>query len=138
MAAYQNAKEQGDEVVVERFAPGDDYRILVIDGKVVAVSRREPAHVIGDGQKTISQLVEDVNTDPRRSDHHATALSKIVLGPVALEVLREQGYSPDSVPSQNERVLIRRNANLSTGEPLRTSPTRSIPTSSRDRSMPPA
>lgn len=115
VAAYQNAKEQGDEVVVERFAPGDDYRILVIDGKVVAVSRREPAHVIGDGQRTISQLVEDVNTDPRRSDHHATALSKIVLDPVALEVLREQGYTPDSVPPQSERVLIRRNANLSTG-----------------------
>ncbi|SIN78621.1 cyanophycin synthetase [Singulisphaera sp. GP187] len=115
VTAYQNAREQGDEVVVERYAPGADYRILVIDGKVVAASRREPAHVIGDGRQTIAQLVEHVNTDPRRSDHHATALSKIVLDPIALEVLSEQGVTPNSIPHKDERVLIRRNANLSTG-----------------------
>lgn len=115
VAAYHNAREQGDEVVVESYAPGADYRILVVDGKVVAASRREPAHVIGDGSRTIAQLVAEVNKDPRRSDHHATALSKIVLDPVALEVLREQGAAPDTVPAAGVRVLIRRNANLSTG-----------------------
>jgi cyanophycin synthetase len=114
-AAFANAREEGDEVVVERYAPGADYRVLVVGGKVVAASRREPAHVIGDGARTIRTLVDEVNTDPRRADHHATALSKIVLDSVALSVLAEQGCTPDSVPAEGARVLIRRNANLSTG-----------------------
>ncbi len=113
--AFANAREEGDEVVVERYAPGADYRVLVVGGRVVAASRREPAQVIGDGQSTIAQLIEDVNKDPRRADHHATALSKIVLEPISLGVLAEQGYEPSSIPAAGTRVLIRRNANLSTG-----------------------
>ncbi|MBV8555413.1 MAG: cyanophycin synthetase [Planctomycetaceae bacterium] len=115
MAAFDNAREEGDEVVVERFAPGDDYRVLVVGGRVVAAARRDPAQVVGDGRRTIAELVEEVNRDPRRADYHAMALSKIVLDPVALGVLEEQGYQPDSVPPAGARVLIRRNANLSTG-----------------------
>jgi cyanophycin synthetase len=115
VTAFANAREEGDEIVVERFAPGADYRVLVVNGKVVAASRREPAHVIGDGRRTIAQLVEEVNKDPRRADHHATALSKIVLEANALAVLCEQGYSPESIAPEGTRVLIRRNANLSTG-----------------------
>lgn len=115
VAGFANALEQGDEVVVERYAPGADYRVLVVGGRVVAASRREPAQVIGDGRSTIARLVEEVNKDPRRADHHATALSRIVLDPIALSVLREQGYDPESVPADGVRVLIRRNANLSTG-----------------------
>jgi cyanophycin synthetase len=114
-AAFANAREEGDEIVVERYAPGDDHRILVVDGKVVAASRRDPAHVVGDGRRTIAALVEEANKDPRRADHHATALSRIVLDPVALAVLGEQGYRPESVPPAGAKVLIRRNANLSTG-----------------------
>jgi len=114
-AAFRNALAQGDEVVVERFAPGFDYRVLVVDGKVVAASRREPAHVVGDGVHSIEELVAEVNKDPRRSDHHATALSKMVLDSIALEVLAEQGLVPTSIPARDTRVLIRRNANLSTG-----------------------
>src|SRR5207249_54969 len=78
-------------------------------------ARREPAQVVGDGISSIQELVDEVNTDPRRSDDHATALTKIKLDAIALAVLSEQGYTPDSVPPHNERVLIRRNANLSTG-----------------------
>ncbi len=59
--AYESAREQGDAIVVEKFAPGDDYRLLVVGGKLVAAARREPAHVIGDGLHTVSQLVELVN-----------------------------------------------------------------------------
>jgi len=114
-AAFANALEQGDEVVVERYAPGADYRVLVVGGRVVAASKREPAHVIGDGRSTITQLIAEVNKDPRRADHHATALSKIVLDPISLGVLNEQGYQPASIPAAGTRVLIRRNANLSTG-----------------------
>ena len=113
--AYANARAEGSEVVVERHAPGDDYRVLVINGRVVAAARRDPAHVIGDGRRTIAQLIEEVNADPRRADHHATALSKIVLDPTALQVLEGEGHHPGSVPLAGERVLVRRNANLSTG-----------------------
>ncbi|MEO6810782.1 MAG: cyanophycin synthetase, partial [Isosphaeraceae bacterium] len=115
VAAFHNAKAEGDHVLVERFAPGDDYRLLVIGGKLAAAARREPAHVIGDGRQSITLLIDEVNLDPRRGEDHATALSKIELDAVALEVLREQEFTPDSVPRAGQRVMIRRNANLSTG-----------------------
>jgi cyanophycin synthetase len=113
--AYQAARAESEEVLVEQYAPGDDYRLLVIGGRMVAAARREPAQVIGDGHSTIARLVEIANQDPRRSDDHATALSKIYLDDIALAVLAEQGHAPDSIPAPGERVLIRRNANLSTG-----------------------
>jgi cyanophycin synthetase len=115
LTAYANAREEGSRVVVERFAPGADYRVLVVGGQVLAAARRDPAHVIGDGERTIAQLVAVVNEDPRRGEDHATSLSKIVLDAVALGVLAEQGFTPDSVPAEGLIVLIRRNANLSTG-----------------------
>jgi cyanophycin synthetase len=89
--------------------------VLVVGGKVVAASRREPAQVIGDGKSTIRDLVAEVNRDPRRSDGHSTSLSFIHLDQIALGVLASQGYTPDSVPPTDAVVLIRRNANLSTG-----------------------
>ncbi|MBX7169249.1 MAG: cyanophycin synthetase [Pirellulales bacterium] len=115
MAAFAAAKEEGSSIMVEQFAPGDDYRILVIGDKMIAAARREPAHVVGDGVSTIRHLVDEVNKDPRRSDDHATVLTKIKLETIALALLAEQGFTPDSVPPAGQRVLIRRNANLSTG-----------------------
>jgi cyanophycin synthetase len=115
MAAYQAASRESQDIIVERFAPGADYRLLVIGGKLVAAACREPAQVVGDGVRTVSELVEIVNTDPRRGDDHATALSKIKIDAIALGVLAEQGLAPDSVPASGLKVLIRRNANLSTG-----------------------
>jgi cyanophycin synthetase len=113
--AFDAACQEGDSVMVERFIPGSDYRLLVVGERFVAAALREPAHVIGDGRSTITQLIDEVNRDPRRSDGHATVLSRIKLDPVALAVLCEQGHAPDSVPSAGTRVLIRRNGNLSTG-----------------------
>jgi cyanophycin synthetase len=113
--AYAAARAEGDEVVVEKYITGDDYRLLVIGGRLVAAALREPARVIGDGRHTVAELVEEVNRDPRRSDGHSTALSYIRLDPIGLAVLAEQGYTPQSVPPAGARVLIRRNGNLSTG-----------------------
>jgi cyanophycin synthetase len=113
--AYAAARAEGDQVLVEQFIPGVDYRILVVGGKVVAAALREPAQVVGDGRHSIRELVEEVNRDPRRSDGHATVLSFIRLDPIGLAVLAEQGLTPDSVPPPGARVLIRRNGNLSTG-----------------------
>jgi cyanophycin synthetase len=115
VAAYEHASDGGYSVVVERFAPGDDYRLLVVAGKLAAAARREPAQVRGDGVRTIEQLVEDVNRDPRRSNDHSTVLSKIVIDPIACATLDEAGYALDSIPERGETVVIRRNANLSTG-----------------------
>ena len=115
MAAYQAALAESKQVVVEKFAPGHDYRVLVVGGKVVAAARREPAKVLGDGIHTIRELVDLVNLDPRRGEHHATVLSKIKLDAVAQGVLADQGHTPDSVPPAGTVVLIRRNGNLSTG-----------------------
>lgn len=115
MAAYAAAREEGRSIVVERHAPGDDYRMLVVGGKLIAAARREPAHVIGDGRSTVQHLIDRVNEDPRRSDGHSTSLSLIKIDAVALGVLLEQGMTPDTIPPVGKKVLIRRNANLSTG-----------------------
>jgi cyanophycin synthetase len=113
--AFAAAREQGEEVIVERYVPGADYRLLVVGGRLVAAALREPPAVVGDGRSTVSDLVAAINRDPRRSDGHGTALSVIKLDAVARATLAEQGHSPDSVPAAGERVLIRRNANLSSG-----------------------
>jgi cyanophycin synthetase len=115
LAAYDVARAESAYVMVENYLPGRDHRLLVIGGNLVAAALREPAHVIGDGVSTITALIAKVNDDPRRSDGHATPLSFIKIDPVALGVLEEQGFTPDSIVANGQRVWIRRNANLSTG-----------------------
>jgi cyanophycin synthetase len=114
-AAYVAACEESSNIVVEKFAPGDDFRVLVVGDRVIAAAKRVPAQVFGDGNRSISQLIDEVNRDPRRGEDHATSLSKIKIDAVAMGVLAEQGYMPDSVPAAGTKVVIRRNANLSTG-----------------------
>lgn len=115
VAAYAAARQEGRSIVVERYAPGADYRLLVVGDRVIAAARREPAQVIGDGVHTVKELVDIVNSDPRRGEDHATCLSKIPLDEVSIAVLADQGYTVDSIPPAEAKVLIRRNANLSTG-----------------------
>ncbi|MEY2804267.1 MAG: cyanophycin synthetase [Pseudomonadota bacterium] len=115
IAAYQVAEEYGGDVLVERFLPGSDYRLLVVGDRLVAAARREPPLVIGDGKHTVRQLVDKVNADPRRGDGHATSLTKIRFDEVALARLKEQGLEAESVPPKGQRVILRNNANLSTG-----------------------
>ena len=114
-AAYEVAINESSRVIVERYITGDDYRLLVVGNQLVAAAWREPANVIGDGHSTIRELVDEVNRDPRRSDGHGSVLSFIKIDATSLAVLAEQGYAPDSVPPAGVKVLIRRNANLSTG-----------------------
>ncbi len=113
--AHAVSARESSFLMVEKYVPGDDYRLLVVGDRLAAASLREPAHVIGDGKSTIHQLIDLVNTDPRRSDGHATALSFIKIDAVALGVLEEQGLTPGAIPLAGQKVLIRRNANLSTG-----------------------
>ncbi|MFM7185116.1 MAG: cyanophycin synthetase [Planctomycetota bacterium] len=113
--AWILANEVDSSVVVERFVTGGDHRILVVAGRMVAAARRHPPIVVGDGAHTVRQLVDGVNEDPRRCGDHATSLSPMVIDEVAVAVLREQGLTEQSVPEAGRGVLLRRNANLSTG-----------------------
>ncbi|MFL6673523.1 MAG: cyanophycin synthetase [Massilia sp.] len=114
-AGFHTAAEFRDDVMVERYLPGHDYRLLVIGNKLVAAARREPPHVVGDGVHTVRQLVDTVNLDPRRGSGHSTSLTKIRFDDIALASLAKQGYVADSVPPKGQRVTLRNNANLSTG-----------------------
>jgi len=113
--AFGAAQVHDAHVIVERFVPGEDYRLLVVGDRLVAAARREPPNVIGDGVHTIRELVVLVNTDPRRGVGHATPLTRIRLDEIALDCLRIQGFGPDTVPPRGGRVVLRNNANLSTG-----------------------
>ena len=115
MTAYKTAKSFRDDVLVERYLPGSDFRLLVVGNKLVAASRRDPPLVIGNGKNTVRELVEIVNSDPRRGEGHATSLTKIRLDDIAKNRLKEQGLEENSVPTKGTRVILRNNANLSTG-----------------------
>ncbi|HRY06103.1 MAG TPA: cyanophycin synthetase [Hyphomicrobiaceae bacterium] len=115
LAAYAAASEYSNELLIERYMPGQDFRILVVGDKVVAAARREPPHVIGDGVHTVRQLLDVVNSDPRRSSGHATSLTRIRLDNIALARLAAQDLTPDCVPEKGRRVVMRSNANLSAG-----------------------
>ena len=112
--AYAAAAEYGT-VMVERFLPGHDFRLLVVGDHLVAAARREPPQVLGDAIHTVRELVDLVNLDPRRGTGHATPLTKIRLDEIALGRLSGEGLTPDSIPAKGQRVVLRNNANLSTG-----------------------
>ncbi len=114
-AAWAAAREISSDVMVERFIPGHDFRLLVVGSQMVAAARRDPPQVIGDGEHTVRELVEIVNADPRRGEGHATSLTKIRFDDIALARLALQGFDADSVPPAGARVVLRNNANLSTG-----------------------
>ncbi|MGS1006687.1 cyanophycin synthetase [Achromobacter anxifer] len=113
--AFEVAEEISSEVIVERYIPGHDFRLLVVGGALVAASRRDPPQVTGDGVQTIRQLVDQVNADPLRGDGHATSLTKIRFDDIALATLKKQGFDADSVPPSGTLIFLRNNANLSTG-----------------------
>ncbi|MFH1818988.1 MAG: cyanophycin synthetase [Pseudomonadota bacterium] len=115
MAVYGAAAAISEEVLVERFIPGHDYRLLVVGNRLVAAARREPPHVIGDGVHAVRELVAQVNSDPRRGEGHSTSLTKIRLDDIAMARLAVHGLDADSIPAMGERVVLRNNANLSTG-----------------------
>ncbi|MES1173446.1 MAG: cyanophycin synthetase [Myxococcales bacterium] len=115
VAAFEIAFAADGEVIVERHIEGADYRLLVIGGRLVAAARREPPQIVGDGKSSIAALVAVENLDPRRGDDHSTSLSKIKLDEIGREILAEQGLTVDSVPAPGAVIVLRRNANLSTG-----------------------
>jgi cyanophycin synthetase len=102
-------------VVVESFIQGNDYRVLVVDGHMVAVAERVPAHVIGDGQHTVRELVDITNKDPRRGIGHEKVLTRIKIDDAADELVVKQGFALDQVPPKDAVVKLAATANMSTG-----------------------
>ena len=113
--AFATAKEFRDDILVERYMPGNDFRLLVVGDKLVAAARRDPPKVVGDGEHTIAELVAQVNLDPRRGSGHSTSLTKIRIDDIAHVCLANQGFKADDIPALGQRVNLRNNANLSTG-----------------------
>jgi cyanophycin synthetase len=115
--AFYFAKEQGNSrsVLAESFVTGFDHRMLVVDNELVAVAKRVPGHVIGDGKLTITELVDIVNADPRRGIGHEKVLTRIELDQQANRLMQDVGYNAETVLKKDERFFLRSTANLSTG-----------------------
>jgi len=110
-----HAKQYSRRVIVEKFITGFDFRILVIDNKLVAAAKRVPAHVLGDGKHTIQELIDETNKDPRRGYGHENVLTEITVDRDTTDLLEKLGYTLDTVPNNGETVYLKSTANLSTG-----------------------
>jgi cyanophycin synthetase len=113
--AYESARGICPRVIVEACQTGQDYRILVIDGRVTAVARRVPGHVVGDGRHTVAELIDIVNSDPRRGIGHEKVLTRLVVDDQARRLLRHAGLTLESIPPEGQVVYLRATGNLSTG-----------------------
>jgi cyanophycin synthetase len=113
--AFERARRYGAQVIVEQHLAGGDFRVLVVNGRAVAASHRRPPQVVGDGVRTVAELVAQVNADPRRGRGHEAALTCIPLDACAADCLAAQGFGFDSVPPPGAVAVLRGNANLSTG-----------------------
>jgi cyanophycin synthetase len=113
--AEAQSQAKGRSVVIEQALKGNDHRILVVNGEVIAVAERVPAKVVGNGRSTIAELVDLVNQDPRRGVGHERVMTRIKIDALVLEYLNRRGLTTESIPSEGEIVPLRATANLSTG-----------------------
>ena len=116
-AAYNIAQDLGSEVIIEKFAEGQEHRLLVVGNRLVAASRGETASVRGDGRHTVRELVNlQINSDPRRGSDGNLPLEIVRLRQNSPEVLelKRQGLTPDSVPEAGRMVLVKRTGNMTT------------------------
>ncbi len=112
---FVTAREHSRSVIVETFLEGDDHRLLVVNGELIAATRRTPGHVVGDGKHTVAQLVEIVNQDPRRGVGHEKVLTRLEIDAQAQMMLARADLTAESVPEPGRVVYLRSTANLSTG-----------------------
>ncbi|WP_353776865.1 cyanophycin synthetase [Winogradskyella sp. 3972H.M.0a.05] len=117
LVAFRAAKESSRSgvIIVEKFIKGEDYRLLVINNKLVAAALRSPAHVVGDGKSTVQELIDEVNSDPRRGYGHEKVLTQITTNELTKTIIKDAGYTLDSVLADGEKLVLKDTANLSTG-----------------------
>ncbi len=114
-AAFEKAREHARTIIVETYIDGFDHRMLVVNGELIAVAKRVPGHVVGDGKKTIAELVDAVNADPRRGIGHEKVLTRIDLDDQAHRLMGLAGVSPETVLDDGRVFFLRSTGNLSTG-----------------------
>jgi cyanophycin synthetase len=112
---FEVAAKYTRSIIVERFVKGRDFRVLVIDGKFVAAAERIPAHVVGDGEQTVKQLIDVINKDPRRGIGHEKVLTQIYINENTERLLADQNYTLSAIPEKGRFVQLKSTANLSTG-----------------------
>jgi cyanophycin synthetase len=113
--AFEIAKEIAEEVIVEKFITGFDYRVLVVNYKFTAAIKREAAHVIGDGESTIQELIDDINKDPKREKNVGNVLTPIEIDDVTLNILKKKGHTLQTVLKRGEKLYVKEIANVSAG-----------------------
>lgn len=111
----EHAQKYSNKVIVEKYITGYDFRVLVINNKMVAAARRVPAHVVGDGEMNLQQLIDKENQDPRRGYGHENVLTEIAVDKDTFELLEKLHYTLETVPQKGEVVYLKSTANLSTG-----------------------
>lgn len=114
-AAFARATEHSAKVIVEKMVVGNDYRILVVDGKFIAAAHRIPARVVGDGEHTIEELIRLENKDPKRGRGHENFMTMLGVSAITERILAEKDYTLQTVPAKDERFYLEKTANLSTG-----------------------
>lgn len=112
---YELAKKISNELIIERFMTGKDYRFLVVNYKVVAVAERTPAQIRGNGKLTINQLIQQANEDPNRGDCHENMLTKIKIDESTFSILKQNNLTLESILPENYILYLKETANLSSG-----------------------
>lgn len=112
---YQKLKVQYNEILIEKYYEGDDYRVCVIGNKVVAVSKRIPPYIVGNGKSTIKELIEELNKDEFRGEDHEKPLTKVKIDDEVERTLLKNNYNINSILENEKKLFLRRNSNLSTG-----------------------
>ncbi|QIY83340.1 cyanophycin synthetase [Epilithonimonas bovis DSM 19482] len=115
LVGLEHAQKYSRKVIVEKYITGYDFRVLVIDHRMVAAARRVPAHVMGDGELNLQQLIDKENEDPRRGYGHENVLTEIEVDKDTNELLAKLNYTLETVPQKGEIVYLKSTANLSTG-----------------------
>jgi cyanophycin synthetase len=117
--AFTAAQRYSRTVLVEQQIAGNDYRMLVVGGELVAAAWRRPPHVTGDGAATITKLIDRLNRDPLRADNNQAPLKKIMIDDNVTGYLAQQGFGLDDVVAKDQRVMLRNLPNIAVGgEPL--------------------
>ncbi len=115
VAGLAYAKKYSHRIIVEKFITGFDFRVLIIDNKLVAAAKRIPAHVVGNGKDNLQQLIDTTNLDPRRGYGHENVLTEIDVDRDTLDLLEKLNYTLETIPKSGEIVYLKSTANLSTG-----------------------
>lgn len=113
--AWEKAKEYSRWIIVEQQLVGSDFRALVVNNRLIAVAERVPAHVVGDGKRTIQQLIDKTNEDPRRGYGHENVLTQIDIDGQTMRCITKAGYTLDSKLKKGEVLHLKTTANISTG-----------------------